>query len=127
MSAYSRGRTEMTRPRAPWSLNLTVPSTLAKSVSSLPSPTLRPGRNLRPRWRTRIDPPVTTLPSNRLTPRRCELLSRPFRELPCPFFVAMALDQNVCDADAGQRAAMALGPAHALAALLLEHANLRPA
>jgi hypothetical protein len=31
------------------------------------------------------------LPSNRLTPRRCELLSRPFRELPCPFFDAMTL------------------------------------
>ena len=26
----------MTRPRAPWSSNLTVPSTFAKSVSSLP-------------------------------------------------------------------------------------------
>jgi hypothetical protein len=31
------------------------------------------------------DPPVTTLPSWRLTPSRCALLSRPLRELPCPF------------------------------------------
>jgi hypothetical protein len=29
------------------------------------------------------------LPSNRFTPSRCELLSRPLRELPCPFLCAM--------------------------------------
>jgi len=45
----------------------------------------KPARNRRPRCRTRIEPPGTRLPSNRLTPSRCELLSRPFRELPCPF------------------------------------------
>jgi len=42
----------------------------------------RPGSNRRPFCRTRIDPPVTILPSCRLTPSRCELLSRPLRELP---------------------------------------------
>ncbi len=34
-------------------------------------------------------PPVTRLPSNCLTPSRCEWLSRPLRELPCPFLCAM--------------------------------------
>jgi hypothetical protein len=29
------------------------------------------------------------LPSKRFTPSRCELLSRPLRELPCPFLCAM--------------------------------------
>src|SRR5207237_831526 len=78
---------------------------------------------------TRIDPPVTTLPSNRFTPRRCELLSRPLRELPCPFFVAMMLrlELEFLDTNPRQRAAMPLGPAHALAALLLEHPDLRSA
>jgi hypothetical protein len=51
--------------------------TFAKSVSSLPRPTFRPGSKRRPRCRTRIEPPVTTLPSWLLTPSRCELLSRP--------------------------------------------------
>src|SRR5688500_11899502 len=37
------------------------------------------------------------------------------------------LQLNFGDADAGQRAAVTLGPAHALTALLLEHADLRPA
>ena len=40
----------------------TTPSALAKSVSSLPRPTLRPGRNLVPRWRTRTAPASTRWP-----------------------------------------------------------------
>jgi hypothetical protein len=31
------------------------------------------------------------LPPNRFTPRRWELLSRPLRELPCPFLCAMVV------------------------------------
>src|SRR5688572_31495129 len=124
----------MTRPRAPWSSNFTRPSTFANSVSSLPRPTFRPGRKRRPRCRTRIDPPVTTLPSNRLTPSRCELLSRPLRDEPCPFLCAMTffqaateLDDDVGDANAGVGGAVPFRPAHVLAALLLEHADLRTA
>ena len=33
----------MTRPRAPWSSNVTRPAVLAKIVSSFPSPAFRPG------------------------------------------------------------------------------------
>ena len=54
----------MKRPRCAVVFELArVPATLANSVSSLPRPTLRPGWNRRPRWRTRIEPPVTMLPS----------------------------------------------------------------
>src|ERR1700693_2835884 len=66
-----------------------MPGTFANSVSSLPRPTLSPGKNFVPRWRTRREPPVTSWPPNRLTPRRCELESRPLREEPCPFLCAM--------------------------------------
>src|ERR1700693_2560229 len=66
-----------------------MPGTFANSVSSLPRPTLSPGKNFVPRWRTRMEPPVTSSPPNRLTPRRCELESRPLREEPCPFLCAM--------------------------------------
>ena len=45
---YSSGRTLMMRPCAPWSSNRTRPSTFANSVSSLPRPTFRPGRNAPP-------------------------------------------------------------------------------
>ena len=75
----------MTRPWAPWSSNFTRPAIFAKIVSSLPRPAFSPGRNRRPRWRTMIVPPETTLPSCALTPSRCEFESRPLRELPCPF------------------------------------------
>src|SRR5690606_2336242 len=50
--------------------NLTEPSTSEKSVSSPPWPTLRPGWNLVPRWRTRIVPAVILVPSYTFTPRR---------------------------------------------------------
>src|SRR4051812_2179397 len=83
-----------------------MPEILAKSVSSLPMPTLTPGLKRVPRCRTRIDPPVTNSPAKRFTPSRCELLSRPFRELPTPFLWAMAITPYSAS---GQRLAV-LGP-----------------
>ena len=77
------------RPEWPLSSKRTTPETLAKRVSSLPMPTLSPGLKRVPRWRTRIDPPVTNWPSKRFTPSRCALESRPLREVPCPFLCAM--------------------------------------
>src|SRR4026207_1077692 len=76
-------------PMRPRSLNSTVPVTLAKSVSSLPQPTFKPGLILVPRWRTMIEPPGTSCPPKTLTPRRWELESRPFLELPNPFLCAI--------------------------------------
>src|SRR5438105_10669687 len=94
-----------------------------------------------------MDPPVTMLPSKRLTPSRCELLSRPLRELPCPFLCAMAIpgaasaapnqagrgacraksSNDLFDAHPRERAAMSLRTAHALPALLLEDSDFRTA
>src|SRR5215471_16845987 len=65
------------------------PVILAKSVSSLPRPTLRPGFTRVPRCRTIMVPPGTTCPPNALNPSRCEFESRPFRELPNPFLCAI--------------------------------------
>src|SRR2546428_5176973 len=65
------------------------PLTLAKRVSSLPRPTFSPGFTRVPRCRTMIVPPGTTCPPNALNPNRCELESRPFRELPNPFLCAI--------------------------------------
>src|SRR3990172_3730932 len=65
--------------------NFTTPLILAKSVSSLPLPTFAPGWILVPRCLMMIVPACTTSPSYRFTPRRCELLSLPFLELPTPF------------------------------------------
>src|SRR6476469_8760799 len=76
-------------PSRPRSRNSTVPGTVAKRVSSLPSPTFLPGLYRVPRCRTMIDPPVTNSPENTLIPNRCELESRPFLELPKPFLCAM--------------------------------------
>src|SRR3981081_2012788 len=65
------------------------PEILAKSVSSLPRPTFRPGLTGVPRCRTMMVPPGTTCPPNALNPSRCAFESRPFREVPCPFLCAM--------------------------------------
>src|SRR5205807_8831825 len=73
----------------PLSMNLMRPEILAKSVSSLPRPTLRPGFTRVPRCRTMMVPPGTTCPPNALNPSRCALESRPFREVPCPFLCAI--------------------------------------
>src|SRR5437868_6790859 len=69
--------------------NSTAPDSLANNVSSPPRPTLTPGWNLVPRWRTMISPALTTWPPNRFTPSRCALESRPLRELEAPFLCAM--------------------------------------
>src|SRR5215471_4039998 len=71
-------------------MNLIRPETLANKVSSFPRPTFRPGFTFVPRWRTMIVPPGTNWPPKALKPRRCELESRPFRELPNPFLCAIA-------------------------------------
>src|SRR5579863_7686191 len=72
-------------------MNFTRPSIFAKSVSSLPRPTLRPGFSFVPRCRTMIEPPVTVCPAKIFTPSRCALESRPFFELPSPFLCAIAV------------------------------------
>ncbi len=56
--------------RSPLLRKASLPSRLAKIVSSLPMPVPGPGRKRVPRWRTMIIPAFTTCPSNSLTPRR---------------------------------------------------------
>src|SRR5439155_8258523 len=97
----------------------------ANRVSSPPRPTLVPGWNLVPRWRTRISPALTTWPPNRFTPRRLALESRPLRELDAPFLCAMAgrvlSERDAGDLDAGQLLAVTL--ALVVAGLVLELAD----
>src|SRR5699024_9777565 len=69
--------------------NSTAPAVRAKRVSSPPRPTLAPGWNLVPRWRTRISPALTDWPPKRLTPRYCGFESRPLRVELTPFLLAM--------------------------------------
>src|SRR6185437_261110 len=90
-AAYSTaiGSIEAKRPRLPRSTNFTRPVTLAKSVSSEPTPTFVPALIRVPRCRTMIDPPVMTCPANAFTPSRCAFESRPFVELPPPFLCAI--------------------------------------
>src|ERR1700688_331441 len=52
-------------------------------------PTLAPGWNLVPRWRTRMLPGMTISPPNFLTPSRRPAVSRPLRELPPAFLWAI--------------------------------------
>jgi len=68
---------------------LTVPSLSAKRVSSLPLPTLIPGKNDVPLWRIKIDPAVTYSPPYALTPSLLEFESRPFLVEPVPFLCAI--------------------------------------
>src|SRR6185369_9894800 len=97
-------------PMRPRSRNSTTPVTFAKRVSSLPQPTLRPGLILVPRWRTMIDPPGTNWPPKTLTPRRWELESRPFLELPNPFLCAIRhLNLDVVDLHVGEGLTMTDG------------------
>ena len=77
-----------------------MPSVRAKSVSSRPRPTLRPGRCGVPTCRTRMVPVRTTSPPKRLTPRYCGLLSRPFRDEPCPFLCAI-INYSIDNQDPG--------------------------
>src|ERR1700693_3434011 len=102
-----------------------MPATLAKRGSSEPRATFSPGKNFVPRCRTRIEPPVTSCPPKRLTPRRCEFESRPLREEPCPFLCAMVLGSfDSVDADFDHRLPVPLGPPVLLGALLLEDEHL---
>ncbi len=75
--------------RPPMLWNLTRPSHLAKRVSSLPLPTLRPGCIRVPRWRMMMLPAVTVLPAGDLTPSRRPSESLPFRELLDDFLCAI--------------------------------------
>src|SRR5579871_2850700 len=87
---------EMNFPLRPRSRNSTMPCTFANRVSSLPRPTFSPALKREPRWRTRMEPPVTNSPPKAFTPRRCAFESRPFLELPKPFLCAISrLCQNL--------------------------------
>src|SRR5215212_12050576 len=80
----------MNLPERPLSSNLTMPSTSAKSVSSLPRPTFLPGFHFVPRWRARMFPPSTRSPPNFFNPSRCAFESRPLRDDPTPFLCAIS-------------------------------------
>ena len=75
--------------RSPLVRKATLPSRVAKIVSSLPMPVPGPGRKRVPRWRTRIIPAVTSWPAKSLTPSIFGFESRPFREEPRPFLCAI--------------------------------------
>src|SRR5215472_1582964 len=96
-------------PIEPRSLNTIRPVTLAKSVSSLPRPTLRPGFTRVPRWRTMMVPPGTSCPPNALNPSRCEFESRPFRELPNPFLCAIRNQFSVVSSQLISRRSLVFG------------------
>src|SRR4051812_13787990 len=90
----------LTTLRPPLAPNCTEPAASAKSVSSPPRPTFRPGWKWVPRWRTMISPALTTWPPKRLTPRYCAFESRPLRVEDAPFLCAMSVP-CVCAAEAG--------------------------
>src|SRR3954447_13496096 len=71
------------------------PSVSAKSVWSLPIPTLAPACHLVPRWRAMILPGTTTSPPYCFSPRRRPAESRPLREDPPAFLCAIAGLQNL--------------------------------
>src|SRR5208282_305289 len=92
-------------------------------------PTLRPGWNLVPRWRTRMLPGITASPPAHLRPRRRPWESRPLREEPPAFLCAIACPLGSAGADAGdaqhgQRLAVAALAAVIVAALFLEDQHL---
>src|SRR5690349_8848602 len=68
----------------PLTANDTWPSTRANKVWSLPTPTLVPGWNLVPRWRTMIEPALMSSPPKAFTPSIFGLESRPLRVEPPP-------------------------------------------
>src|SRR4051812_12306230 len=77
--------------RSPLVLNTTVPSRLAKIVSSRPMPVPGPGRKRVPRCLTMIVPAVTPWPAKTFTPSIFGLESRPFRDEPSPFLCAIEM------------------------------------
>src|SRR5277367_2515818 len=89
-------------PRRPRSRKWMTPVIFANKVSSFPRPTFSPGLIRVPRCRTIIDPPGTSCPPNTFTPRRCELESRPFFELPRPFLCAICLSHYLANAHFGE-------------------------
>src|SRR5437016_4516211 len=122
---YATSLTLTNLPIRPRSRNSTTPVTLAKSVSSLPQPTFKPGLILVPRWRTMIEPPGTSCPPNTLTPSRCALESRPFRELPNPFLCAIThLNDDIAHLHVREVLPVPLGALVLLLALEFEHQHL---
>src|SRR5579864_5230003 len=77
--------------RSPLVRKATLPSRVAKIVSSLPMPVPGPGRKRVPRCRTRIMPADTSWPAKSLTPSICGFESRPLRDEPSPFLCAMSV------------------------------------
>src|SRR5208282_1078360 len=119
----------MKRPMRPLSSNLTKPATLANRVSSLPRPTLTPGLYLVPRWRTRMEPPLTNWPPKRFTPRRWPWESRPLTEEPPPFLCAIVRTSEFDFAylDGSEVLAMPALDLVLAAGLVFQHAELGPA
>src|ERR1700751_1216738 len=68
-----------TKRRSPLVRKATLPSRIAKIVSSLPIPAPDPGRKRVPRWRTRIIPAVTSWPAKSFTPSIFGFEAPPFR------------------------------------------------
>src|SRR5690606_16303284 len=100
--------------------NFTLPSVIANRVSSPPRPTFSPGWNLVPRWRTRIVPAVTAVPSKAFTPRRCAAESRPFRVEPPPLVLDIWSPLALRDAgDLDGAVVLAVPPALPLVGLVL--------
>src|SRR5581483_3755387 len=95
-------------------------------------PTLAPGWNLVPRWRTRTLPASTIWSPNFFTPNRWPAESRPFLELPPAFLCAMTLKLpeapsgglDVGDLERGQLLAMTVLAAIVVPAVLLEDDDL---
>src|SRR6478609_5321180 len=86
-------------------------------------PTLVPGWNLVPRWRTMIAPPLTSSPPNFFTPSILGLESRPFRVEPPPFFCAMTLSYDGADLQFCEQLAVTLTFLIVLATAHLENAH----
>src|SRR5437667_1655280 len=96
----------------------TLPFSSANTVSSPPRPTLSPGWNLVPRWRTMMAPAVTIVPSYTFTPSRWACESRPLRVEPPP----LVLDIGSALRDSGDFhhvVALAVPPPAAGAGLVL--------
>ena len=115
-----RSRTMLTVLRPRLVPNFTAPGAVANSVSSPPRPTLTPGWKWVPRWRTMISPALTTWPPNRLTPSRCELESRPLRELEAPFLCAMSTPPLLDSGDLEDRQLLTVTLPLVIAGLVLE-------
>src|SRR4051812_5375772 len=93
-------------------------------------PTLSPGWNLVPRWRTMMLPAEIGWPPNIFTPSLWPGESRPLREAPPAFLCAMLRFRsrgNSRDLHLGEVLAGAALPVGVLAPLLLEGDDLRPA